>query len=401
MKMRSAHEGSIYVKFYRSTLDRMLAVLTFIVLALDSLCWLAPPIRGDLTLVVRLDAIGDFFLWMQTGAVDVSRYARSGGSRAALLVQPVLARYARESGLWDDVLEVQSMRFAMNPIYRLKSLVRIRRLGAARLIQPRASRGLWLEDAIARMCGIPLRIGSTGTLLCATESQRRRGNRFYDLLIPIDGGTDTHEGVRNAQFAEGLTGKPVTEFQFTSLTADATPATVVVALGAGARGRVWPIEKLAKVLAYIAHAQPRLTIILVGTESDLPDAETLISLSGAPIQNRVGATTLSQFASLLATSSLVICNESSAYHIAMAYKRKIVCLIGGGHYGHFVPYPSSRGTRDDPIGRSIDVVVPMLCFGCNWRCIYRRTATGSYRCVDAISGDAAIAAVDRALEDAR
>jgi ADP-heptose:LPS heptosyltransferase len=373
----------------------------FAALGLDSLCRLIPRARSDATLIVRLDAVGDFFLWLRDGAVDITGFARARGGPVVLLANPICAQFARETGLWDEVLEIDADTFGLNPIYRLKSIFMVRRLGPALLIQPRASRSLWLEDAIARISGAPEKIAATGTLFRATQSQRNLGDRFYDRLIPIDGTFGVHESRRNAQFAAGLVGKAPTAFRFDPPPSGDSVNSVVVALGAGARGRVWPLEKLATVVAHIGDRYPHLRLVVMGVPDDASDAESLGKLSGARLENRVGATTLAQFAAAIATSRLVICNESAAYHIAMAYQRNTVCLLGGGHYGNFAPYPASADTRDAGPGRAIDVVVPMDCFGCNWRCIYPRTSSGAFSCVDAIAVDVVIAAVDRLLAGAR
>jgi ADP-heptose:LPS heptosyltransferase len=274
-------------------------------------------------------------------------------------------------------------------------LCRVRRLGAALLIQPRASRALWLEDAIARVCGIPCRIGSTGTLLRANETQRRWGNRYYSRLIAIDDRARTHESLRNEQFAQGLTGHLPTGLELERPAAGAvTQTTLLVALGAGARGRVWPIDKLAKLVAHIARAHSGVRVVVAGTKADALDAARLRQLSNVPFESRVGNTNLRQFVDLVASADVTVCNESAAYHIARAYGRHVVCLLGGGHYGTFVPYPASFASGE---GSCHDVAVQLSCFGCNWRCIHPRPQSGAYRCIDEITADAAIAAVDAVL----
>jgi ADP-heptose:LPS heptosyltransferase len=366
-------------------------------LALDSLCRFVPRMSGEQAVVVRVDAVGDHFLWLRTGAVDVSRYARAEAGRVVLITSPAVAQYARESGLWDDVLELSELRFLLNPAYRLRVLRRIRLLGAALLIQPRASRALWLEDAIARVCGIPRKIGSTGTLLRASESQRKRGDRYYGKLIPIDGDTRIHESSRNVQFAQGLTGHLPTAFHFERPAGGVKGTRLLVALGAGARGRAWPIEKLARLVAHIASAHPGVRILVSGTKADTVDADRLQKLSGVRFESRVGGTSLRQFVELVASSDLTICNESAAYHIARAYGRHVVCLLGGGHYGTFVPYPHSFFGHEASSGSCQDLTVQLSCFGCNWRCVHPRPQSGAYKCIDEITAELAIEAVDALL----
>jgi ADP-heptose:LPS heptosyltransferase len=364
-------------------------------LALDNVCRLVPRKSGRQAVVIRVDAVGDHFLWLRTGAVNVSRYARAEAGRVVLITSPAVAPYARQCGLWDDVLELHEVRFQVNPVYRLRALYQIRRLGAALLIQPRASRALWLEDAIARVCGIPRKIGSTGTLLRATESQRKRGDRYYEQLVPIDGSSHTHESSRNMQFTQGLTAHPPETFQFQRPAGGATGTRLLIALGAGGRGRVWPIDKLAMLVAHVARVHPSIRILVAGTKADAADAERLRELSGVNFDSRVGATSLGQFVELVAASDLTVCNDSAAYHIARAFGRKALCLLGGGHPGAFVPYPPSFDEQTS--GSARVVAVQMSCFGCDWRCVHALSASGAYKCVDQIPTEAAITALDELL----
>jgi ADP-heptose:LPS heptosyltransferase len=364
-------------------------------LALDSLCGLVPVKRCHVALVVRLDAIGDFFIWMQSGAVDVSRYARSSGRRVVLLANRLWADYARGTGLWDEVVGVDPRRLMRDPLYRLRTLLRIRRLGAEVLVQPRAARVLLQEDAIARVAGAALRIGNRGTLLNMTEWQRRWGNRFYDRLIAVDEKKSTHETLRNAQFVQALTGGSPTPFEFaTPRDADRTaaPRTVVVALGAGQIGRVWPVEKLAGLLEQLRSSHPSLHIVLLGVDADRAVARRLEQLAGVVFVNRVGETCLQEYIDIIARACLVVCNDSSAYHIAMAYRKTVLCFLGGGHYGWFAPYPESDASH-----RAAVLSVPMDCFWCNWDCRYPRAADGAFRCVASISVADAVASMERLL----
>ncbi len=361
-------------------------------IALDTLCKLVPVRTRDATVVVRLDAIGDFFLWMQSGALDVSEYAKSDGRKAILVANHLWADYALGTRLWDEVLAVDPVRLTRDMGYRLVSFVRVRRLGARVLIQPRAGRIFLQEDAIARISGAALRIGNAGTLANITPPLRALGNRFYDRLIRVDETGAVHESVRNDQFVFGLTGGHSRPFEFSTTVAAPRDPSVVVALGAGHVSRVWPVAKLAGLLQHLRSTHPTLRILLLGTEADLSMAATLQQFCGGSLEDRVGKTSLQEYVDLIAVASLVICNETSAYHIAMSFRRKVLCLLGGGHYGLFAPYPAGYGSD-----RAITLSVSMDCFGCNWKCKYAPEPGGAYRCVGSISVDAAIRAVDEML----
>lgn len=361
-------------------------------IGLDTLCKLIPFKSQQTAIVLRLDAIGDFFIWMQSGALDVSRYARANSRRTVLVAQSSWADYARGTGLWDEVLGVDHQRLMRDPLYRIGCLARIRRLGAQLLIQPRAARVFLQEDEIARVSGAVLRIGNSGTLINIPPWLRWLGNRFYHRLISVDEERNTHETIRNSQFVAGLTGKPATRFEF-SIVAQQAPATVAVALGAGQPGRVWPVEKLAFLIKHIRDKYPSLRILLLGVRKDLAMAEKLQQLAGPGLVSLVGQTSLGEYVQAIAAARLTVCNDSSAYHIAMALNKDVVCFLGGGHYGWYAPYPSSGPESN----RSVVLSTPMDCYWCNWKCIHPRGTDRTLLCVGSIPVDAAVSAVERLL----
>lgn len=368
------------------------SLLIVLRLALDSLCKFVPVRKRNVAVVVRLDAIGDFFLWMQSGALDVSEYAKGGGCKSILVANHLWADYARGTPLWDEVWAVDPARLTRDMLYRLALFVRVRRLGARVFIQPRAGRIFLQEDAIARITGADLRIGNAGTLANITPRLRARGNRFYNRLIRVDETRTVHEIVRNDQFVLGLTGRCSRPFELSTTAGLRRDPSVALVLGAGHIGRVWPVEKFARLLQHVRSRHPTFRIVLLGTEADLSMAGRLQQLCDRGLESRVGKTSLEEYVAAIAAASLVICNETSAYHIAMSYRRKVLCLLGGGHYGLFAPYPADRSDR------AITLSVPMECFGCNWKCKYPPESGGAHRCVASISVDTAIGAVDALLD---
>jgi hypothetical protein len=362
----------------------------------DSICLVIPAAKRDVAIVVRLDAIGDFFIWLQSGAVDVVNYARSAGYRTVLIANSIWADYARELGLWDEVVGIDPGRFTWNLRYRVSCLCRIRRIGARLLIQPRSARVFLQEDEVARISGAPQRIGSAGTLLNTNKILSKFGARFYHQLIEVSQCRDVHETIRNNDFIVGLTGKVCSRLVLPVMSRFAGRKVVAVALGAGWSGRVWPVERLGRLIEYIARSQPSLKIVLLGMASDRPTARELMQAVDCELENYVGETGLGQFIEFVAESWLTICNDSSAYHIAMAFDRNVLCFLGGGHFSWFAPYPASRGRT-----ASAQVLyVKMPCYWCNWNCKYPRTSSGAFRCVDAISLEEAIRAVQPLLDTA-
>jgi ADP-heptose:LPS heptosyltransferase len=221
----------------------------------------------------------------------------------------------------------------------------------------------------------------------------RFGNHFYDRLISVDQSRSVHETIRNGEFAQKLTGGAPTPYPFAEIVADPEPGRIVIALGAGWAGRMWPLEDLSQLISHILGKYHGAEIVLVGVREDMDLARRLNALVGHELDNRLGATTLQQLVELIATAELVISNDSASFHIAVALRRKVVCFLGGGHFGWFAPYPETGAMA----ALTRVLTVPMECFWCNWNCRYPRAANEAVVCVKSIPVQAAVAAVDSLL----
>ncbi len=76
--------------------------------------------------------------------------------------------------------------------------------------------------------------------------------------------------------------------------------------------------------------------------------------------NLSGKTTLRQTAAILRRCRLALGAETGIAHIACAVDVPNVIIIGGGHYGRFMPYSSSTSL----------VALPLECYWCDWDCRY-------------------------------
>jgi ADP-heptose:LPS heptosyltransferase len=349
------------------------------------------------SIIVRLDAIGDFFLWMQSGAAEITAFAKSHGNATILLANSSWADYARHLGLWDEIIAIDPRKLARNPWYRWHRMTQVRRLGADLFIQPRSSWVPSQEDALAGVSGAKTRIGNAGALINLTPASRERGNRKFNRLIQVNVDQRTHETHRNAEFVAKLLARNVIPFDFSRVHECCERDFVVVALGAGQTGRIWPVRKLAKLLQHVERKQPGTAFKLLGSSRESELAKQLEDLVAVPTENLVGKTALLSFVDMIAASRLVISNDSSAFHVAMALQKDVICFLGGGHFGWFAPYPPDANRRS----RVRVLYEELECYWCNWSCRFPRSTDGSFKCLDAISVEVATRAVDSLLREDR
>jgi len=112
-----------------------------------------------------------------------------------------------------------------------------------------------------------------------------------------------------------------------------------------------------------AFLQERLVpIIALGSAGDASLADDCLQDLSAPTLNLCGKTTLPQAAALLSRCRLGVGAESGLAHLAWAVGTPQAIVLGGGHFGRFMPRSPFTTTA----------CLPMDCFGCNWDCRFDR-----------------------------
>lgn len=121
-------------------------------------------------------------------------------------------------------------------------------------------------------------------------------------------------------------------------------------------------------------------------DKDLTDRVVLaIRSSGADnaILNVTGLTTLRELAKTVFCCDLVISMDTSGLHISIASNVPSVGIVGGGHFGRFIPWGNPE---------NLFLTKKMECFHCNWVC------TKDYiECVNGVSVQEVVSAVKSLL----
>lgn len=323
-------------------------------------------------LVLRLDAIGDFVLWINAVTHYRELYPREQ-YHLTLLGNNLWTSLAKDLGIFDQVWSLDRRKFSKNIWYRIAMLKKVRREGFATAIHPSYSRDLMFGDTIIRASGATERIGSMGDCSNITSTKKRKSDQWYTTLLPTSPEAIT-ELERNAEFLRGL-GLSNFKCSIPELPV-VVPGPIpfdryyVLFPGAGASMRQWPIANFAR-LAEKIHNVTGWTGIVCGGAGEAKLGEDLRGASTAPLENWAGKTSLQELIATIAQAKLLLGNETSAVHIAAAVSTPCVCLLGGGHYGRFLPY-----RLEQPTTRPLPIVCAfrMDCYGCNWDCPYCSTA---------------------------
>jgi ADP-heptose:LPS heptosyltransferase len=349
-------------------------------------------VRADRVLIVRLDEIGDFILWLDA-AQAIAKHYKTQGKNVILVANATWGAWARELALFDDVIDLDKRGFEFDLPYRFRLGRRVRKLNCSITVQPTHSRQWFFGDAVVRMTGSPERIGSAGDTENIEAWQKRISDRWYTRLIFADP-APRMELVRNAEFVRGLGEAgfiaklpdlrrigPLRKDEAFVQSVPLNQLYYVLFPGASREYKQWPGISFAQVAERI-YAQTGWHGVVCGSPADREMAERICARCSAPLLNWAGRTDLPQLATLLSTAQLLLTNDTSAAHIAPAVGVPTICIMGGAHFGRFMPYVVEQ-MDDRPLPRAITHQMP--CFGCNWQCIYKPSSGTPVPCIEQIT----------------
>ena len=126
-----------------------------------------------------------------------------------------------------------------------------------------------------------------------------------------------------------------------------------------------------------------LRVVFVGNAEERARDDMLAPLrEDEGIADMTGQSTLPELLDIMKGAALVISNDTGPAHVAIALGTKTVVIVGGGHFGCFVPYPDGVAPEHARF-----VYERMDCYHCFWSCHKRDDPKASFPCVAAVSMD--------------
>lgn len=329
------------------------------------------PLEPKHILWLRPDAIGDGILSSEMLPRIRRRFP---SARLTVFVQQTVAPLYEACPFVDEILCFQPEE-TNDPVQFLRRWSqRIWTLKADCLLHSVYSRQ-FLMDGLAYASGIPERIGMEGDCCNIHPEKKAKSDGWYTRLIPSDGDWKP-ELERHRDFLRGLgcDDQPLKPVIWLTAEDEAyahkwleenqiNPEQLVVFF-AGARVSLRHYEGYGKALEATA-VKHRLTVAALGAKEDFEiNQRNLDWLKERGIRtfNLCGRLSLRQSAAILKQCRLAVGAETGLAHMAAAVEVPHVVVIGGGHFGRFMPY-SPKTTL---------AALPLDCYGCNWLCRYEQ-----------------------------
>ena len=304
-------------------------------------------VKPNTLLLIRLDAIGDYVMF-HNFIQELKESQKYKDYKITLLGNCVWKGLAEEldSDYIDSFIWLDRKRFNIDFIYRYKKLTEITSQGYKMILSPVFSREFFYADAIVKLVKAKEKIGSIGDLSNIKRWQKNISDKYYDKLIKADENI-IFEFYRNKEFFENLLEtkldivKPTIQAQHKKLGFELPNNYAILFIGASVNYRKWDIEKFAKAGEYLKEKYG-YGVILCGGPEDNEDAKEFEKKYDGEFLNLVGKTSLVELLTVIYNGNLMISNETSAPHFAVALEMKNVFVIyNGNHYGRFTPYPKA------------------------------------------------------------
>jgi|GEM_PF-5574740 len=324
-------------------------------------------------LVVRLDAIGDNFLFL-----DSYRKLRELFPKTNIVV----ITYSENKPIYDrcpyvnKTLFVERDALATNKAYRetcFKNLQECPRPWDV-VLNPLFSREYLAEEIVMATPAV-LKLGVAGDNSNLSREVMKMTDPGYAALLPVDTSVTRHELHRNNEILS-LLGSTDETIRFHAPLTDEDRAfadNLVRNFGIGRYGVVfpgtkggthsikyWGSENYASLLEELQLEGGWELMMLLGGQGEETIASEISALTRAKPHVFQGDLSFWQAAAVLERAAFYVGSDTSMAHIATALNIPAFVLLGGGHYGRFFPYPEGYSARS--------IVHKLDCFNCYWKC---------------------------------
>lgn len=342
-------------------------------------------------LIVRLDAIGDAVLWLDSAKAYREIYPREQYN-LTLLCNISWSDLAKELSQFDGIITFNKKKFINNIGYRIRLLKSINNRKFQIVVHPTYSREFMTGDSIVRISNAESKIGYNGDYSVIMPFFKKISDKWYTKLISasnkskmeLEINTDFVNGISNHKFSSSLPKWPKTKME--------VPIEFenyfVVFPGASTHKKLWPIGSYASIAKKL-NRHTGWGIILCGGPNEVHLANEFLTHFDEEeilkVINLIGKTNLLELAEVIRNADFLIANDTSGIHISAAVSTPSVCILGGGHFGRFLPY-STQDSEENDIYFPKTVSKKMPCFNCNWQCKHPRNIPKSaWPCIEKIS----------------
>ncbi|MCS7297336.1 MAG: glycosyltransferase family 9 protein [Bacteroidia bacterium] len=363
---------------------RSRVVLRSGVVVLEGMGWLPPPSpspgKGEGFSLIRLDGIGDFWLWLPFVAALKKAYS---DSPFYLVANPLWKELAEQTGFFQTIVSVDPSRLRRSFQYRraIRRMLATLFPSSRMLLQSTFSRRIAVEDWVAWTLPAAQRIAWQRDPLSGEPLLLSQwiDQALYNKVLETPTSFFIHEWRRYSAWLDDLGLGPLEWDIYSALRhrlAPSSPSSAygIVVVGASVSYKVPPADVWIKLCTALRRYEG-VRLYVVGTAAERGHAALLQSVA----EDWTGRLSLREAVQKIIGASFVLSTDTGMGHIAATLGVPTIMIAGGGHWGRFIPYPAEVSFPLKVIAKE------KPCFGCGWMCKYQYTRTKAYPCIREIA----------------
>jgi ADP-heptose:LPS heptosyltransferase len=269
---------------------------------------------------------------------------------------------------------VDYSKYRNNLFYRSLKINELLKLSLDCCITPMRSRDYFLTDSIA------MRMKKKKSVTFTSDNSNRNQYEAYMERFIYDEFLDGYDSLSHEilsyelllkKFEVDLKSKivDVVNVVRTNLQIKASPpknipkAYVVMNVGASMTYKRWPIGNYISLAQRIYQEYGFITLVMGGpAEKDL---QVMVGRYPYIINLILKTDSFELIANLIINATLVVSNDSFIGHYAVFLGVPTLSIVGGGHFGRFLPYPKKNFSIYE---NSYIIFERLPCYNCNWTC---------------------------------
>lgn len=157
----------------------------------------------------------------------------------------------------------------------------------------------------------------------------------------------------------------------------------------------WHLDRYLYLVKKI-YKKTRMPLVILGTNADKETMDLFKESLKVPYIDLFNKTSLNDYIDIINNASLVVTNDTSAYHIALVEQTPVAIITGGYTFSRYVLYDFKR--KDEFIKPCI-IVHNDTCFNCYNRCPYLEKNNKNWPCLEKISQNYAWNKISKYIDD--
>lgn len=331
---------------------------------------------GQKILWVRTDAIGDCVLSIEM----IEKIKKAYNVDMDVLCQENISTLYKNNKNIKNTIGINTNKFLTVDNYRNKILSKLHENNYDITINSTYSRDM-VSDYISIYSKAKKIIAQNGDLsnICQADRQKNSSN-YTHIVIPKQA---KREIARNNNFinALGIQSEAIRPTIFLSKSDELfaniffeknaidPDKTIIIFAGVQNNSRIY--HQYGEALSSICKKN-NFTVIALGSDKDFEINQNNLNDIKSKTINLCGKLSIHESAAIIKKSYFAIGAETGLAHIACAVGTRNIILLGGGHFGRFMPYTNLTSV----------ICLPLECYNCNWTCKY-----DSFHCISGINKD--------------